>query len=371
MGNDPITCFTCDVVDEYVRLANAFTQELSEVLVGPMWVIFLSLAGLWIAIHGIKMMLGKGDLAGLSHEFVFVAIAAVLMAGQGPSLVNNVYSASLSVMGGAASAVISTASITSQTGVSDQGAESSASSIPNVGGMRKLVFVAETGVMKVFGLATEVLKKATLTNWSPILYAILLALPYILLLVVYFAQVIVSIFRIVVLAALSPVLMMCFGFGWGRGMAFTALRTLFSSFMVLFGATIALAVCLYGVRELAVAEYSASTVDDVLSLTSATLWVAIVLGWCGTAFLTEATGIANSISGSQLTNSAATVITGGAVTSGIVTGKLARDRGWPGLKKLGLGLGQLADQGGQKLSPMAQQIMDRVKNPGFDRGDSK
>ena len=52
-------CFTCGVVNEYVTLANAFTQDLSTVLVDPLWVIFLSLAGLWIVIHGIKMVLGS------------------------------------------------------------------------------------------------------------------------------------------------------------------------------------------------------------------------------------------------------------------------------------------------------------------------
>jgi len=385
-------CFTCDVVHEYVTLANAFTQDLSEVLVDPMWVIFLSLAGLWITVHGIKMILGKADLLSLAHEFVFVVIAATLMAGQGPTLVNQVYSTSLSVMGGAAGAVLSTASISEETGVSSADAEVTpgASGISNINGMQKLVWVAETGVVKVFGLATEIMAQASLTNPTPLIYAGLIALPYVLLLVVYFAQVVVSIFRVMMFAALSPILMMLLAFGWGRGMAMTGIKTLFASFMVLFGATVALAVCLYGVKALAVAEYGANTPTEVLSLTSSTLWVAMILGWLGTAFMAEATGMANSIAGSQLTNQAAAVITAGVTASGLAAlnpntyknaaqgaaawgaGGAAVGMGAVDGLRYGVGAGLnpsgAAGVAGSKLSAAGQAILERIKTPTFDRG---
>lgn len=97
-------CFTCDVVSEYVGLANNFVADLSNVLIGPMWGVYLSLASLWIAVHGFKMMLGQGDLAALGKEFIFVSIAGLLLAGQGSGLVAQVYDASLAVMGSGASA---------------------------------------------------------------------------------------------------------------------------------------------------------------------------------------------------------------------------------------------------------------------------
>ncbi|GAK46696.1 membrane protein [Tepidicaulis marinus] len=385
-------CFTCDVVNEYVTLANAFTQDLSEVLVDPMWVIFLSLAGLWITVHGIKMILGKADLLSLAHEFVFVVIAATLMAGQGPTLVNQIYSTSLSVMGGAAGAVLSTASISEKTGVTSSSAEvaASASGISNIDGMQKLVWVAETGVVKVFGLATEIMAQASLTDPTPLIYAGLIALPYILLLVVYFAQVVVSIFRVMMFAALSPILMMLLAFGWGRGMAMTGIKTLFASFMVLFGATVALAVCLYGVKALAVAEYGANTPTEVLSLTSSTLWVAMILGWLGTAFMAEATGMANSIAGSQLTNQAAAVITAGVTASGLAAlnpdtyKKAAKGAAAWGAGGAAVGMGAVdglrygasavldpkgaAGAVGSNLSATGKAIMERIKTPTFDRG---
>ncbi|HCK18363.1 MAG TPA: hypothetical protein DHW36_07590, partial [Thalassospira sp.] len=76
-----LMCLTCDVVTEYVDLANSFTQNLSTVLLDPMWFIYLSVVGLWIVIHGGKMIMGKGDLIGFAHEFAFIIIAGLLLGG--------------------------------------------------------------------------------------------------------------------------------------------------------------------------------------------------------------------------------------------------------------------------------------------------
>lgn len=294
-------CFTCEIVTEYVSLANRFTQDLSAVLVDPMQVLFFALVGLWVVIHGLKMILGQADIAAFGKEFIFVFIAWILLSGQGPGLVNSIYTASLSVMGSAASVALS---------VGEAGQSSVRPS--GLAGMTALVEKAETGVMQVFGLAGQLARKTNLTNTLPIVYAIALIIPYFLLLVVYFSQVVVSIFRIMMLAVFSPYLMLGFGFGWGRGMAVSGLRTLISSFMVLFASTAALAVVMYGVTALDVGDPAMFDQDDI-SMNNTGLLLAMALGWMGTAFMTEATGLANSISGSALTNNATSVIAGGAM----------------------------------------------------------
>ena len=224
------------------------------------------------------------------------------------------------------------------------------------------------------------LSQATLTNPTPILMAVLTVLPYALLLIVYFAQVVVTIFRVMMFAALSPILMTALGFGWGKDIALNGVRTLFAAFMVLFGATIALAICLYGVKELGIAENPESVKDisNVLRLDSPTLWVAIALGWLGTAFMAEATGMANSIAGSQLTNQAAAVITAGAVGTGVYFlnqtkgqwGDTAANAAGRGAGLAAQGAGGLisaaihpvnAAEAAGKLSPAAQAIMDKIR----------
>jgi type IV secretion system protein TrbL len=344
-----------------------------------MWLIFGSIVGLWIIIEGIKLVIAKTDLKKFSHDLLFIIIAAGLMSGQGPGLVDAVYSASLTTMSGAASAILTVGTIGTKTAVAtDMSSSGVASGIGGLDGMTGLVSVAEHGVMQVFSMAVELIAEVSLTNVGiPALYGVLLALPYFLLLVVYFAQVVVSIFRVMMIAALSPILMLAFGFEWGRGMAFTALRTLFAAFMVLYGATVALAVCLYGVAALNVADPALTgDVSEIASFNNPTLLVAIILGWLGTAFMAEATGMANSIAGSQLTNTAAAIITAGATATGmtLITKAAKAAKNLNGNTKDGQRdlmdwmRGKPTPSGDDSnLSRGAQQIKDRLTSEKFDR----
>ncbi|HJN25559.1 MAG TPA: hypothetical protein QGG18_07720, partial [Rhodospirillales bacterium] len=259
-----------------------------------------------------------------TKELVFVLIASLLLSGQGPDLINEIYSASLKIMGAAATVALQ---------VGDNNASNVTSYKTIGGGMESLVRTAEEGVFEVFGMAEEIAAKARLTDPMPILYSLVLVLPYFLVLIVYFSQVVISIFRVMMLATLSPYLMLGFGFGWGRDMAKAGVRTLLSSFMVLFGATAALAVMLYAVRGLDIGNAQDPMGD--ISITNIKYLVAVAMGWLGTAFMTEATGMANSISNSSLTNTSAAVITAGAATSvmtlaggGKNLGILGARRGW-------------------------------------------
>lgn len=374
-----IDCFMCPAVDEYVRLANGFTQNLMEVLLGPMWAIFLGIAGIWIVSHGIRYMFATPDIFGFLHELLFLIIAAVLLGGQGAGLINLIYEASLSTMSGAASVVLAAGSGNDRAVMEIMDANTGGvSGIAGLEGMTGLVAVAQEGVLRVFNQAALLMRSATLTNPSPIVFALILVLPYALLMIVYFAQVVVSIFRVTMFAALSPILMAALGFGWGKGIALSGLRTLFAAFMVLFGATIALAICLYGVRELGIADpdIMGANVREIATLDNPKLWLAIALGWLGTAFMAEATGMANSIAGSNLTNQAAAVITAGAVGTGVAL--INRSRGqWGGTlsragmtaaggaaQGLGYAAGAVANPGEAvgKLSAGAQAVMDRLNS---------
>lgn len=379
------TCLTCEVVTEYVNLANSFTQKLSSVLLDPMWFIYLSVVGLWIVIHGGKMILGKGDLLGFAHEFVFVIIAAVLLAGQGPTLVDAIYEMALSTMSAAAGVVL-LASMESGSGTATIPAAAA-----SLDGMSQLVFIAEKGLVTVLKIAFEIWASISLGNLMAGVYGVLLALPYFLLIIFYFSQVVVTIFRVMMFAALSPILMLALGFGWGRGMAVTGLRTVFAAFMVLFGSTLALSLCLYGVASLDV--LNTANVREISSIQNPALWVAIVLGWMGTAFMTEATGMANSIAGSQLTNTAAGTLSGAIAGSGLAAAAYAKKYA-PGAAKTagnalaagatGFGLVQAASANptgawnaakgqagrfGAAFDAHRQSVMDRIKTPTFDRGD--
>tara|TARA_E500000318_G_scaffold41720_1_gene39924 strand:- start:11619 stop:12761 length:1143 start_codon:yes stop_codon:yes gene_type:complete len=366
-------CFTCAVVNSYVDLAGKFTSDLSNSIVEPMWILFGSLASLWIVVHGIKIILGSLDVREFGREFIYMIIAAGMLSGQGPELVNSLYSASLSTISGAASAVLSTGTIADETGVTGGQPDTLASNgVTNLDGMTSLVMTAEQGIFKVFEMVGLMIANAP--GWGPSIGAyvtgFLILLPYAILLIVYFAQVVVTIFRVMMIAALSPILMLMFGFNFGRGMVFSGLRTMFASFMVLFGATIALAVCLYGVSSMDIAgEPIEEEVAGFLNWSNPRLWVTIMLGWLGTAFMAEATSIANSISEAKLTNQAAAIITAGATATGLTLlnhGKGRAGQIWQKGKSLidqGRGSGSNAGTGSSESNA---QGSDRFNEPGID-----
>ena len=356
-------CFTCDIVSEYVGLANEFTQDLSQALLGPMWLLFLAFAGLWVVIQGLRLVLDQTTPGEIAKEFMYVLIAWFMLSGQGPELVNNIYSVSLSMMGSAASIALM---------VGDHGGNivaNASGAIPLDEGMTALVRAAETGIMDVFKMAGSMSRTSTWSDWMPSLYAFVLVLPYFLVLIVYFSQVVVSIFRIMMLATLSPFLMLGFGFGWGRDWMKSGIRTLVSAFMVLFGATAALAVMLYGVEGLRVGFTSEESVRAMASIENPTFLLTIALGWLGTAFMTEATGMANSIANSSLTNTAAGVITAGAVATtaalknNVVTkflGASAAGLGGQAIAGAAQGAGYLSGAVGNSAGSSAQNIADLV-----------
>ena len=67
--------FTCGIVQKYVDVAPEFTRDLSGELLGPMWALFLALAGLWIVIQGLRLMIAHTSWADIVKQSLFVALA--------------------------------------------------------------------------------------------------------------------------------------------------------------------------------------------------------------------------------------------------------------------------------------------------------
>jgi type IV secretion system protein TrbL len=303
---DAVQCLTCKIVDEYVSLANNFTQDLSQALLLPMYTLFISLVGLWVVIQGIRLILCHTDLLKVAHEFLFVSIAALLLSGQGPVLVNEIFSITLQTMGAASSVAL-------MVGMKENAVTVDYNSIG--GGLHALMLTAENAIMKILQIGVAI--SSTTSVFEPLqwIYALLLIVPYFILWIAYFAQVVVSIFRIMILAILSPFMMLGFGFGWGRDMLKNGMRTVISSFIVLFTSTAVIGVLLYAISsfELDSQKMETTTIREFASITNVRFLLTVAMGWLGTAFMTEATGLANSITGSNFTNNAAGTIVAGAL----------------------------------------------------------
>ena len=300
-------CFTCSIVERYVDLSSRFTENLSELLLAPMWTLFIALAGLWVVIQGIRLAIAHTGWENIVKEFAFVAIAALLLAGHGQGLVNGVFKASLATMGEAANVALAAGGDIESRQPSKEW-EKMPGRVADAG-MVKLAWTAEEGLRGVFGYATDLMSATTLRDQRPLFFGLLLILPYLAVAVVYLSQVVVSIFRIMMLAAISPFLMLGFGFGWGRPMMAAGVRTLLSSFLVLFAATAALAVLLYAVDQLGIGAVPTAedtgffgndeeeTLRSMATFSNGALVIAIFMGFAGVAFMVEATHIANSVTG--------------------------------------------------------------------------
>lgn len=365
MSASPDTaCFSCDLIGKYIDLANRFTQDLSSALVVPMWDIFLVGIGLWMVIRGFLLAIGLSDIKRLGIEILHVIIAAFLLSCQGPELVNSLYTLTLTLMGGASSFIFSVASAGTHLDGLSTLSPSAATGPDAMRAMVGLARVTEEGIRKVLDATDFIFSTVSMTRWMPILYGLLLVLPWLIIMVNFSSKIVVAIFRVIMVSALSPLLMLLFAFDFGRGMFWTGLRTLFAAFMVLFCATCAVALCLYGVSSLEL------TGENGINFSNPSLVTAIALGWMGTALLMTGVEIANSIAGAALSNTAAGMLTAGMIGTAAVAAKPARWAGGKALRAGGEAAGKVARAGGQALgnavSNAAKNLHERIK-PTFDR----
>ena len=295
------------IVDAYINLANMFTEDVSASLVIGIQELFIALAALWVVLTGLMLALAMKRPVDALKEFIFLSIAWLLLSTQGTALVNEVYNTVLAVMGNGASVVFDAAK---KGGTGRFTAE-------GMSGMTALVVHVEKTIIHILGTAQTIAQQATLTNFLPIVYALLLIIPYVIVLVAYFAQVVVAIFRVMFLASISPWLMMAYGFGFFRQQAIRGVSTLLAVFLVLWGSTIAIAVLVYGVTTVAdISNDKILNSDAGLSILNAEYFVVVMLGWLGTAFVAEANGITNSLTQGSFTNTAAGIITAGTLATG-------------------------------------------------------
>jgi type IV secretion system protein TrbL len=297
-----------------------------------MWILLLAVAGLWIVIHGLQLAVQKITIIDVAHDGIYVILATILLGGQGPDLVKTIYDAALGTMGAAASIALTVGG----TDIAGQASVDQSSQVIG-NGMVELVKQVEKGVRLVLGIAWDIASNAKLTSFLlSTLYALALAVPFVVLIVHYASQIMVSIFRIMMLTALSPFMMLGIGFGWGRDLAKGGIRSVIAAFMVLFASTGAVALVLYATTNLTGLE--GATTRELTDVNDKHFWaylLAVIVGWAGVAFLVEANGIANSLTGSLFTNTGAGMLTAGMLGTGAFLGKHTAGPAGSALKYLG------------------------------------
>lgn len=305
VSTDDFTCWSCNAIKTYSELADKYVDSMSDALTGPMQTVFLSFVVLWAVVSGLKIIIGDQSPSVLVKDVFFIILAWGLLKSQGTDLISNIYNTSLTLMGDVATVAFTVGPHAPQ--------------IEGEGFMG-LMEAGEKGVRKVFVFGFS---KFTSGNWyqpSTYFLPVLIILPYFMLVVVFFSKMVVAIFRLMMLGTFSPFLIMCFGFSWGRPMAISGLKTALSTITILFAASAAFGLLLYGVNGL---TFDKKMLDDPEFL-KGNLLVIIALGWMGVALMTEGVGLANSITGTALSNTAAGILSAGIAGSAAMAARYGR-----------------------------------------------
>ncbi|WP_417798696.1 hypothetical protein [Terasakiella pusilla] len=294
-------CILEKTMDVYVGLSEGFSAGVGENITGGMTTLFIGLATLWVMYTLILIMLGRKNPQEIALEVIYIIIAGALLQSNTTSLVSQGFTAILDLVGNGASMVFKAA----------VGPEN-ATAISGEGGMTGLVCSTEQSLRTVFGLAMDIFNKANALDLHLYLYAILLVLPYILIFVLFVSKTVVTIFRALFIATIFPYLIMAFGSGFLRAQTKAGINTLIATFLVFMAATISVGLTIYGVNLLA----TMVTIEKEINLLNPQYLTILILGWAGSALLTEGIGLANSITGSSLSNTAAGVMTAGIMGTG-------------------------------------------------------
>ena len=301
-------CLSCEIIESLGDLGAKLAQNASDELSGPISMIFMAISGVWVIIAAIKLALKQWELQMIVPEVFFLVFSLSLIIGNLDGLLMPAYEAMLSLMTGAAQTVFAAG-----------GTEVSS----DYEGMSALMVVVEKGIKTVFDIAGTLMA----TYAPPLAYqilAVLLVLPYVVLFCMYFSQILVAMFRLMMLALLAPFLVAAFGFPWGRPMAFAGLRTALGAVMVLFAATAAVSLALSGIHTLEIDEIeNMGLVKDFATLGNAKFLLMILMGWLGVALMMVGTELANSIVGTLLTNAAAGMMTAGMTGTALSLAKFA------------------------------------------------
>ncbi|WP_135078583.1 hypothetical protein [Terasakiella sp. SH-1] len=299
--NAATDCILKETIDTYVGLSTGFSAEVGSNITAGMTALFIGLGTLWIMYTIILIALGRRNPQEIALEIIYIIIAGALLQSNMVSLVSQGFTAIMDLVGNGASMVFKAAV-----------GPSNAALISGEGGMTGLVCSTEKSLATVFGIAMTIFDKANALDLHFYLYAILLVLPYILIFVLFVSKTVVTVFRALFIATIFPYLVMAFGSGFLRAQTKAGVNTLIATFLVFMAATISVGLTIYGVNILA----TMVEIEDEISILNPQYLTILILGWAGSALMTEGIGLANSITGSSLSNTAAGVMTAGVMGTG-------------------------------------------------------
>ncbi|MEJ8476905.1 type IV secretion system protein [Roseibium algae] len=304
---DP-ACNICLIFTAYESHAEASLNTLISAVHGPVQVLALAIAGIWIVWVGVQATVGTLDLAGALKQIFFLVLGFGCYMGLNSGLIGEVYKASVNVMGGLSSTVMG------------NGAS-------GLSGMSSLLSSVEQGIGGVFKIGMAIMGAG---GWSEVIqntaYGVALLLPYVILLILFLSHTAVSLFRLTLILGVSPFLVAMAAFPFGRGLVVAGVRTIVGSIITMLCVSVVFSLVIGSVEALGVTGDDKINVAQYINLGTGDFLLALIMGWLGAALVSEAVNIAGQVSSSVLGTVSAGIMSAGAMrggSMGVSAGRMA------------------------------------------------
>ncbi len=290
-------CILCGVAESFFDKSEKFVEAISLAFISDFQIIFASATILWLTLQGIEIASGRKEAMQVflkESPNIFIAWALLYLNPNGTILL--IFNLVNEIMTGISIKVFEVG------GVPVAGA-----------GLAGLINSVEEGVNKILDISLDILSTTGILDpIIPLIMSGLLILPYALILIAYLSQIIVSLFRLIVLALFAPFLFLAYGFGFTQDMTKTGIKTTIATIMVMTSSTLCVSMLFFIVDSLKIHDgnFKVQWSDPDLQL-------AILAGWAFTALLAEGTSLANSLAQSSLTNAAAGLMSAGMGMAGL------------------------------------------------------
>lgn len=294
-------CTTCQIFEAYQTHAQSSMDTLVAAVHGPFLAITLSLVGIWATWIGIQMFIGTLDMASALKQVFFLVLGFGVFLGIQGGLIGQVFNACIDVMGGLSSAIMGGSGGTS--------------------GMTSLLTLVEESIVTVFDAAVAIMGSGS--AWTgevfvTVIYGIALIIPYMFLLILFLSHSAVSLFRLTLIFGVSPFLIGMSAFPFGRNLIGAGVRTIVGSIATMLCITTVFSIVVSSVTALGIGAEADMNPDEYMDLGSGRFLLALIMGWLGTALISEAVNIAGQLSNSILGTVSAGILSAGAMRGGAI-----------------------------------------------------
>lgn len=275
-------CLSCGIAEGFVNTSGAFLDRLLGNVSGPMLVLMGAIAAGWIVIQGFKLALGTANIIEFLQNLLFLAAGFGLVEAMTLGFVSEIYDNTLNMMFSAAAMAMG----------------ESAGSTPG-STVSLLIYTIERALVAPINMVGNMIENASVFDlFQVFLYGGLILFPLLIMLIFFIKHAVVGLFRITIVAILSPFIVGMSAFPFGRQMWKAAINATIASILVLFAVSAAFGLVIDVIG--APLRQMAMQAPNEIAADFGQLLGAIIFCWGGLFLVTESQSIAATLAGSAL-----------------------------------------------------------------------